>query len=73
MHWRRAAAAATRYAGRMLAIVLSTLAFFAASFFIKRRLEGMGIPKGMTRAIVVFTLALAVAYGVAFLADRIWA
>ncbi|MBI2747763.1 MAG: hypothetical protein HYX43_00095 [Burkholderiales bacterium] len=55
----------------MLSIVLSTVAFFAANFFIKRQLEDMGIPKGMTRALVVFTLAIAVAYGVAFLTDRI--
>ena len=55
----------------MLSLMLSTVAFFAAGFFIKRHLEGMGIPKGMTRSIVVFVLALTVAYGVAFLADRI--
>ena len=64
--------AATRYADCMLSVVLSTVAFFVASFFIKRRLEGMDIPKGMTRTIVVFTLALAVAYGVAFLTNQIW-
>jgi hypothetical protein len=56
----------------MLSVVLSTAAFFVASFFIGRRLEGMGMPKGMTRATLVFTLALVVAYGVAFLANRIW-
>jgi len=50
----------------VLSIVLSTVAFFAATFFIQRHFEGMGIPKGLTRAIVVFTLALAVAYGVAY-------
>ena len=55
----------------ILGLILSTVAFFAASFFIKRHLEEMGIPKGMTRSIVIFVLALAVAYGVAFLADRI--
>jgi len=53
----------------MLSLVLSTVAYFAASFFIKRHLEGMGIPKSMTRGLVVFVLALAVAYGVAFLVD----
>lgn len=64
--------AATRYARWMLSVVLSTAVFFVASFFIRRHLEGMGIPKGMTRATVVFTLALVVAYGVAFLANRSW-
>ena len=57
----------------MLSLALSTVAFFVASLFIRRYLEDMGIPKGMTRAFVVFVLALAVAYGVAFLVDRIWA
>ncbi len=57
----------------MLSLVLSTLAFFAASFFIKRQLEGMDIPKGVTRSMLVFALALAVAYGVAALVNRIWA
>jgi len=55
----------------MLSLVLSTVVFFVASFFIKRYLEDMGIPKGMTRGIVVFATALAAAYGVAFLVDRI--
>jgi hypothetical protein len=55
----------------MLSLVLSTLAFFVAAYFIKRYLDGMDIPKGMTRSIVVFTLALAVSYGVALIVDWI--
>ena len=55
----------------ILGLILSTVAFFAASFFIKRRLEQIGIPKGMTRSTVIFVLALGIAYGVAFLVDRI--
>jgi len=55
----------------MLRLLLSTVVFFVASFFVKRHLEGMGIPKGMTRGIVVFVTALAAAYGVAFLVDRV--
>jgi hypothetical protein len=57
----------------LVSLVVSTIAFFAASYFIKRRLEEMDIPKGMTRSIVIFVLALGVAYGVAFLVDRILA
>jgi len=53
----------------MLSLVLSTVAYFVAAFFIKRHLDGMGIPKTMTRGLVVFVLAAAVAYGVAFLID----
>jgi hypothetical protein len=51
----------------MLAIVLSTIAFFVASFFIKRYLDEIGIPRTMVRGMMVFVLALAVAYGVALL------
>ena len=53
----------------MLSLVLSTVAYFVASVFIRRYLEDMGIPKDMTRGLVVFVLSLAVAYGVAFLVD----
>lgn len=55
----------------MLSIVISTIAFFVASFFIKRHLEEMGIPGGMTRNLMVFVFAAAISYGVAFLVDWI--
>jgi len=57
------------YNARMLGIVLSTIAFFVAGFFIRRYLDEIGIPKTMVRGMVVFVLALAVAYGVAFVVD----
>jgi hypothetical protein len=53
----------------MTSLVLSTIAFFVASFYIKRYLDGIGVPKTMTRGLVIFVLALAVAYGVAFIVD----
>ena len=53
----------------MLSLIVSTIAFFVAAYFIKRRLEEMGIPKGMTRGISVFVLALALAYGAAWIVD----
>jgi len=55
----------------MLSIVVSTIAFFVAAFFIKRWLDGMGIPKTMTRSIVIFVAAAAVSYGVAFVVDLV--
>ena len=55
----------------MLSLVISTVAFFVAAYFIKRYLDGMDIPKGMTRSIVVFTLALAISYGVALVVEWI--
>jgi hypothetical protein len=50
----------------ILSLVVSTIAFFAASYFIKRKFDEMDIPKGMTRNVTIFVLALAVAYGVAW-------
>jgi len=55
----------------MISIVLSTIAFFVVSFYLRRYLDEIGVPKTMTRGLVVFTLALAIAYGVAFFVD--WA
>jgi len=50
----------------ILSLIVSTIAFFAASYFIKRKFDEMDIPKGMTRNVTIFVLALAVAYGVAW-------
>jgi hypothetical protein len=55
----------------MLSIVLSTIVFFVAAFFIKRWLDDMGIPKTMTRSIVVFVAAAVASYGVAFVVDLV--
>jgi hypothetical protein len=51
----------------MTSIVVSTAVYFIAAYFIKRQLEQMGIPKGMTRGTVVFVAAAAVSYGAAYL------
>lgn len=53
----------------MLSLILSTIAFFIASYFIRRYLDQMEIPRTMTRGLVIFVLALAVSYGVALLVD----
>ena len=55
----------------LTSIIVSTIAFFAASHFIKRWMDQNDIPKGMTRNITVFTLALAVAYGASWLVDHV--
>jgi hypothetical protein len=59
------------YNARMLGIALSTVAFFVASYLIKRQLDAMDIPKTMVRGMLVFVLALAVAYGVAYVVDAL--
>jgi phosphoglycerol transferase MdoB-like AlkP superfamily enzyme len=55
----------------LLSLVVSTIAFFAASYFIKRRFDEMDLPRGMTRNVTIFVLALAIAYGVAGLVGMI--
>jgi VIT1/CCC1 family predicted Fe2+/Mn2+ transporter len=55
----------------MLAIVVSTIAFFAAAYFIRGWMNAHDIPKGMTRGITLFTLALAVSYVAGWLVGRI--
>jgi hypothetical protein len=56
---------------KMLSLIVSTIAFFVASFYIKRYFDAMGLPKTMVRGLMVFVLALAAAYAVAFAVD--WA
>jgi uncharacterized membrane protein len=53
----------------MWSIVISTIVFFVASFFLKRHLEGMGIEKSMTRGVVVFTGAMVLSYAAAAAVD----
>ena len=67
----RRGSADPRYNARMLSLVISTIAFFVAAYFIKRYLDEIGVPKTAVRGLVVFVLALAVAYGIAFTVD--WA
>jgi hypothetical protein len=53
----------------VLSLGLSTVAFFVTGFFMKRYLDSMDIPKGMTRSLTIFSVALAVSYGVAMSVD----
>jgi hypothetical protein len=53
----------------MTSILVSTVVYFIAAYFVKRRLEQLGIPKGMARGTVIFVLAAAVSYGAAYLVD----
>ena len=43
-------------------IVVSTVAYFVAAFFLKRQFDDMDIPRGMTRSAMIFALAMAAAY-----------
>jgi fucose permease len=55
----------------LTSLIVSTVAYFIAAFYIKRYLDDSGIPKGLTRTLVILVLALAIAYGAAALVD--WA
>ena len=54
----------------ILSLFVSTVVFFAATFLIRRQFDEMDLPKGMTRSVTIFALALALAYGAGWLADR---
>jgi hypothetical protein len=43
--------------------------YFIAAFFIKRQFEAMDIPRGMTRTVMTFCLALLAAYAAAATLD----
>jgi len=52
-------------------VILSTVAFFVARYYINWFLAGAGIPKTMTRSMVVFIAAVAVSYSVGAVVDWI--
>lgn len=55
----------------MLNLIISTIVFFIAAWYINRYLDEQGIPKGMTRGVLVFTLAALMSWGSGALVD--WA
>jgi hypothetical protein len=50
-------------------LIISTLVFFIAAWYIHRYLNEQGIPKGTTRGILVFMLASLVSWGAGEVAD----
>jgi hypothetical protein len=55
----------------MLNLIISTIVFFVAAWFANRYLDAQGIPKGMTRGVLVLVLASLVSWGAAEIVD--WA
>jgi hypothetical protein len=45
-------------------LVLSTLAFFAATWYLRRVCDRNDIPLGMTRSLAIFAVALLLSYAV---------
>ena len=55
----------------MLGIVVSTIVFFVASWYFRRYLEEMGIPKSMTRSTLILVAAALISYIVAWLIESL--
>ena len=55
----------------MLSLVISTIAYFAASYFIRRYLNEIDVPKSMTRSLLIFVAAAAISYLTALAVDWI--
>ena len=52
-------------------LIISTIVFFIAAWFANRYLDEQGIPKGMTRGMLVFVVASLVSWGAGDVVD--WA
>lgn len=53
----------------MRGLILSTAVYFIAAHYTRRWLDGMDIPKSLTRSAVVFCFAAILAYAAAALVD----
>ncbi|MGE5758061.1 MAG: hypothetical protein ACM3W8_04265 [Sideroxydans sp.] len=47
----------------MWSLIISTIVFFLAVWYVRRYLDEQGIPKGMTRGMLVLTLASLMSWG----------
>ena len=52
-------------------LLVSTIAFFATSYFAKRWADDNDLPKGMVRGAAIFAVALTVAYGAGWVVDHL--
>ena len=52
-------------------LIISTIVFFIAAWYLNRYLDEQGVGKGMTRGVLVFSLASLVSWGAGEVAD--WA
>ena len=55
----------------MLSLLISTMVFFVAAWYLNRYLDEQGIRKGMTRGTLVLVLAFLVSWGAGLVVD--WA
>lgn len=50
-------------------LVISTVVFFVAAWYLRRALDEQGIPSGTTRGILVFLLAYLISWGAGAVVD----
>ena len=50
-------------------LIISTVVFFIVAWYVRRYLDEQGIPKGMSRGLMVFILASLVSWGVGDVTD----
>jgi hypothetical protein len=53
----------------MLNLIISTIVFFVAAWFVNRYLDEQEIARGMTRGVLVFVLASLVSWGAGAMVD----
>jgi len=53
----------------MLNLTISTIVFFVAAWFLNGYLDAQGIPKGLTRGVVVLVLAALLSWGAGWTLD----
>jgi hypothetical protein len=56
----------------MWSLTISTIVFFVAVWYVRRYLDEQEIPKGMTRGMLVLTLASLVSWGAGKAVDWAW-
>lgn len=57
----------------MRSLVVSTFAFVAFSYYLKRWADDNDLPRGMTRSTSILVVAGVLSYGVAWLVDKLLA
>ncbi len=52
-------------------LIISTIVFFMAVWYLRRYLDEQGIPSGATRGMLVFVIASLVSWGAGYLVDTL--
>ncbi len=55
----------------MVSLAVSTVAYFVAAYVLKHRFDEAGIPKTMSRGLVIFAVSMLISYGVGAVVDMV--